>query len=99
MSAENYAAMARKHWTKWLPRKVAALKADGDLESTLQTVGKQAQARLLELMQQGFREHEADEVVRSEFIQLKPEHGADMEQWERSELDVMEAEFRRLNRP
>ena len=29
-------SLARKHWAKWLPRKVAQLKADGDLSEAIQ---------------------------------------------------------------
>lgn len=97
MSAERYVAMARKHWTQWLPKRVKQLKADGDWESTLRVVGVRAQERLLELMQQGFRQHEAEEVVLHELILLKPEPEAEMPAWERKELAILEAEFRRLN--
>jgi hypothetical protein len=95
MSASRYAAMARKHWTTWLPKKVAALKADNQLDPTLQTVGKLAQERVLELMQQGFRQHEAEEVSLSELILLKPEHGANVATWEREEEAALEAMFRK----
>lgn len=94
MSAQKYAMMARKHWTKWLPSKVADLKAEGQLEATLQTVGKQAAAMVLELMEQGFQQHEAEEVALSELVLLKPEAEANLEPWEREE----EAELDRIYR-
>jgi len=89
MSAQRYAMMARKHWAKWLPKKVAALKAEGQLEPTLQAVGKQAFEQVLELMQQGFQQHEAEEVALHELILLKPEPEAELEPWEREELRRM----------
>lgn len=95
MSASRYATMARKHWTIWLPKKIAALKAEDQLEPTLQTTGKLAQERVLELMQQGFRQHEAEEVALSELILLKPEHGANVEPWEREEEAALEATLRK----
>ena len=78
--------MARKHWTKWLPNKVAELKEEGQWEITLQIVGKQAFERVLELMQQGFQQHEAEEVALHELILLKPEPEAELEPWERAEM-------------
>jgi hypothetical protein len=94
MSASRYATMARKHWTTWLPKKVAALKSDNELEQALQTAGKLAQERVVELMQQGFQQHEAEEVALSELILLKPEYGANVEPWEREEEAALEATFR-----
>ena len=94
MGSAKYSMMARKHWATWLPKKTATLQAQGELGWALQEAGRLAQERLLELMQQGFQEHEADEVVRSEFIQLKPEHGANLESWEREEDAALEAMFR-----
>ena len=75
MSAEQFTQTARKHWAKWQPKRMAQLKEDGELESTLRTAGANAQERLLELMQQGFKAHEAEEVALSEFVLLKPEAG------------------------
>lgn len=89
MSAQRYAGMVRKHWTKWLPKKVATLKAEGQWEITLQVVGKQTLARVLELMQQGFQQHEAEEVALHELVLLKPEPEAELEPWEREELSKM----------
>ena len=73
MSAQRYKAMARKHWSQWLPERVKSLKEAGELESTLQTAAVNAQNLVLELMEQGYRAHEAEEVALSEFILLKPE--------------------------
>lgn len=98
MSAQRYAGMARKHWQTWLPKKVAALKENGELEQAVQTAGKLAFEQVVGLMQQGFQQHEAEEVALSQYIMLKPEKGANMEPWERKELAMLEAEFRKLNR-
>ena len=73
MSAIKFKAQARKHWSQWLPERVKSLKEAGELESTLQTAAVNAQNRGLELMEQGYRAHEAEEVALSEFILLKPE--------------------------
>ena len=73
MSAQRYKAMARKHWSQWLPERVKELKETDSLEPTLLVAGTNAQRRVLELMQQGYKAHEAEEVALSEFILLKPE--------------------------
>jgi hypothetical protein len=98
MSAENYTSMARKHWTKWLPQRVARLNADGQLEQALQTAGKLAQERVLELMPQGYQQHEAEEVALSEYILLSPESSATQPAWERAELAALEDLYQRAMR-
>ena len=95
MSAQLYEAKARKHWTQWPPKKVAALKASGELEQALQTAGKQAQQEVLSLMEQGFRQHEAEEVALSQYVLLKPEPEAELEPWERKELAQRESQYRK----
>ncbi len=95
MSAQTYAAKALKHWTKWLPHKVAELKANGELEQAVQTAGKAAQQQVVELMGQGFQQHEAEEVALAEFVLLKPEPEANLEPWERKELAAMDKQYRR----
>lgn len=98
MSAQTYAAKARAHWTKWLPAKVAELKAAGELEGTLQAAGRLAQAKVLELMGQGYRQHEAEEVALAEYVLLRPEAGAGEEPWETQELAQLEKEYRKAMR-
>jgi hypothetical protein len=51
---------------------------------------------VVELMQQGYQQHEAEEVALSEFVMLKPETGANMAAWERSEEAMLEAHFRQM---
>lgn len=94
VSAQTYAARARKHWAQWLPKKVAALREAGELESTLQTVGRRANDQVLELMGQGFKQHEAEEVALAEHVLLPPESDAAMPAWERQELATLERQHR-----
>lgn len=96
MSTQRYAAMACKHWQTWLPKWVAQLKADGELEQAVQTAGKLASEEVLSLMQQGFRQHEAEEMALAQFILLKPEAGANMEPWEREEEAKLQAQYRKM---
>lgn len=94
MSIAMYQSKARKHWTKWLPQKVASLKAAGELEQALQTAGKETAKMVTELMGQGFQQHEAEEVALAEFVLLKPEPEANLEPWERKELAMLERQHR-----
>lgn len=96
MSAPAYEAKARKHWAKWLPKKVEQLKASGQYEPTMQAVGKQAQERVIELMQAGYQQHEAEEVALAELVLLAPEPGAGLEPWELAEMKALDAEHRKL---
>jgi len=98
MSAQRYKSMARKHWAQWLPKKTAELKADGELDQALQTAGRAAFERVLELMQQGYQAHEAEEVALKEFVLLQPELDADEDDWEAKELRELEREYRRQMR-
>jgi hypothetical protein len=76
VSAQTYSAMAQKHWVTWLPLKVARLRAEGALESTLQVVGRQTQAQVVSLMKRGYQQHEAEEVALAEHVLLPPEEAA-----------------------
>jgi uncharacterized iron-regulated membrane protein len=98
MSAPAFAAKIRQHWTKWHPKKVAALKADGSLDREIQAVAKRAQQQMLDLMEQGYRAHEAEEVVLAEVVLLPPEDDAALEPWERKELAEKESEYQKLSR-
>lgn len=77
MSAMQFKAKARKHWTRWLPSLVRELREVDELEAALQVAAISAQERLLELMAQGYRAHEAEEVALHEFILLRPEPGVE----------------------
>lgn len=94
MSKENFASKIRRNLTQWHPALTKELRESGQFEATVQVRAKRAQERLLELMQQGYRDHEAEEVVNSEIVNLPPEAGAGLEPWERDELAKLEAEYR-----
>lgn len=94
MSAETYAAKARKHWTKWLPKMTADLKKADKFNAALQTAGKNAQRMALELMAQGYQQSEAEEVALAQYVFLKPEQGAGLTDWETQELDELERQYR-----
>ena len=91
---ERYLSSIRKHWSKWLPKRVAALKAAGEWEGALQVRANQTRARVDELMAQGYQLHEAEEVALTELVLLKPEPEANLEPWERAELMASERAYR-----
>ena len=72
MSILQLESKARHHWAKWLPEKVASLKAEGVLEIALRNAATMAQDRILSLMETGYRVTEAEEVALSEYILLPP---------------------------
>ena len=97
MSVEALKIKARKHWEQWLPRKVAVLRMQHQLNQALQTAANQAQEEILNLMAQGFKMHEAEEVALPMFILLPPEPESDPE--EKAELAAREAEYQKMMRP
>ena len=94
MNAQGFSQQARRHWTRFLPSKVKELRSEGTFQASLQAVGAQAQQRVTELMSQGYQQHEAEEVARSELVMLPPEPGAGLEDWERKELAELERQYR-----
>jgi hypothetical protein len=73
MTTEAFAAEIRHHWKKWLPRKWKELVDSGRMMAETMAVAQMAHQEKMRLMRAGYQEHEADEVVRAEFILLKPE--------------------------
>lgn len=94
MSVQDLKALARKHWTQYLPEKVRALKAEGKLDEALQGAASLAQAEIEHLMQaRHYQEHEAKEVVLPKFILLPPEEAEPDEQDQ--ELAEKEREYQK----
>ncbi len=88
-------SLARKHWAKWLPKKVAQLKADGELSEAIQGAATRTERERADLMAQGYQLHEAEEVALPMFILLKPEPEANEEPWETAELAAQERQHRK----
>lgn len=96
MSVQELKALAREHWTTYLPNKVAELRKEGTLEEELQAAASLAQQEIDHLMKyQGYQEHEAREVALPLFILLRPEEGAGLSEEQQEELAEMEREHRR----
>jgi len=95
MTREELASKIRQHWRKWLPKKHLALKESGRLMEESNSLAMRAHQRWVELVERGYQDHEADEVVNAEYVYLeKPEDGADADR----ELDAELEEIRRENR-
>ena len=98
MDRATLAHQALKHWTTWLPEKVRALRAEGKLDEAVQGAAAAAQRGMQELVSQGFREHEAAEVVLPQYVLLPPEPEAVDSDEEARELLEMEQEYQRVMR-
>lgn len=97
MSVHELKALARKHWTKWLPEKVAELKAEGRLDEALQGAANLAQQEIEYLMKHGHCSvDEAREVALPQFILLPPEDpDGDLDDEQREELAEEERFYRK----
>ena len=69
----QYTGLAIRHWSEWLPKMTAELRASGSMNEAVQTASKNAAAEVAQLMMAGFQKHEAEEIVLPEYILLKPE--------------------------
>lgn len=92
INVQALAAKARKHWAEWLPEMTRELKASGEWERATKQAAIKAHEMIVELMQQGYQAHEAEEVVLSQYILLKPEAPDPDDELER-ELAEMEEEY------
>lgn len=93
MNRAQLESKIRRHWTEWLPKKVADLKAENQYEIAVQTTALAAQQRIENLMRAGYPDFAAEEVALSELVLLPPEKDAELEDWEREELDEMERNY------
>ncbi|WP_295431143.1 hypothetical protein [uncultured Thiodictyon sp.] len=98
MSTEAFQARARKHWTIWLPQRVADLKARGLFQEALRVAAIQAQEEKARLMASGYPSHAADEVVLKQFILLDPEPDADADEELDAELAEKERAYQEMMR-
>ena len=73
MATEMFAAMARKHWKKWRPKEWKELVESGQADAAVLAAAQRANREMLELMRTGYPETAAEEVVKAEYILLKPE--------------------------
>lgn len=69
----QYTGLAIRHWSEWLPKMTAELRAEGMLNHRAQLASKEAARQVADLMMAGMQKHEAEEMVLPDLILLKPE--------------------------
>ena len=92
VSVQDLKKEIRENLTKFRPKGAAEMVQRGTLDEDTQAKAIEAQSEMDRLIQQGYKENEAREVVRAEF--LKPEEPDAAPEWERAELEQMESEYR-----
>lgn len=71
----SYEDMARRHWTKYLPEKTAALKKAGIFEEVITEEAESARKEIAIIVSDGAPLFAAEEIVLPEYILLPPEDG------------------------
>jgi hypothetical protein len=94
MSVEELEALARKHWTEWLPEKVKELEAEDRFGEEVHAAALLAQTEIDHLMSRGYSIDEAREVALPLFILLRPEAPPEDDEQE-AELREMEREYQK----
>lgn len=69
----QYVGKALRHWEQWRPKMVAEMREAGTLNAEAQKASKEAARQVAQLMQNGYQQHEAEEVVLPGYILLTPE--------------------------
>jgi hypothetical protein len=92
MSIPELMTLARKHWTKYLPKKVQELRESGELNEAIFGAASLAQAEIDHLMKAGYQEHEAREVALPQFVLLPEERKDEDDELERERAEL-EAEY------
>lgn len=75
MNLQNWIGQAREHWKEFQPTRFRELKKAGKLEEALQEAVDRTSAEMQALEAKGFREYEAWEIVRNEYL-FPPEEAA-----------------------
>lgn len=92
MDRATLAAKARQHWEEWLPNKTAELKLDGAWMEASEAAAQQALDLIAQLVTQGYRAHEAEEVALKQYILLTPEPPPE-DDWQEIELAEKERAY------
>jgi len=65
--------LAKYHWKEWRPKQYEELRRSGDLREELRKAAKKAHKEIMKLLQSGYQNHEAEEIVLTRYILLAPE--------------------------
>ena len=77
MLADDYAALALRHWSRWRPSMVREFREAGALDRHIEDAAKRAADQVERLMAKGFQRFEAEEMVLPDEILLTPEPGVE----------------------
>ncbi len=69
-----YADMANDHWKEHRPKMYQALKKSHELIPALKAAQKRTSDEMCDLIQKGFQEHEAWEIVKENYVLLPSEY-------------------------
>ena len=69
----QYTRQALDHWKFWRPKMYRELARSGELNHHAQTASRKAAEKVGSLMRQGLTQHEAEELVLPDLINLPPE--------------------------
>jgi len=72
-SVGSLSRLAERHWAEFLPEKTADLKKAGTFEMRAKQAAERTVAEIQALARNGVPEDEAEELVLSEYILLRPE--------------------------
>lgn len=95
MDRTTLAMMAREHWEQWLPQKTAELKAQGEFNEATQTAANKAFSQMSDLIAEGYRAHEAEEVALKDHI-LLPAEEPNPDDWEEQERAEAERRYQQM---
>lgn len=93
LSIPELEAKIAAHWKEWRPNVVKDLRASGSWEIVRRKTAERAHKHQWMLMEQGYPDWAAEEVVLKEHVLLPPEEGLEDE-----ELAEMEEEYQREQR-
>ena len=69
----HYGNLAKEHWKRLRPRMYRELKKSGNLEQALQHAQERSSSEMSDLLEKGFQEHEAWELVAPRYVALPSE--------------------------
>ncbi len=64
----QYTTRFMEHWKNHRPKNYRQMRKDGTLNEFIQTHSKEAAEQVANLMQHGFQQHEAEEMVMPDFL-------------------------------
>ena len=68
MNLNEWISQARSHWRQFQPTKFRQLQAAGKLDQALRQAAERTHREMLELEENGYRFHEAWEMVRERYL-------------------------------